>query len=166
MLINLRKDIFFRGFAFEVFAEKYLRKKYDNWFIFKTNRFGDLNKLIDYYKLDLSRIADLDLIRNHYKSIDIIQFNLRDYKSKIVESLVFYEIKTKNYYRKRPVDISKKTDMGYRELIDRGFVVKLVLMRLLKDWKLEIMEYDYLEFGNVALREKRFLFSYEEDHAK
>ena len=52
MIIDLKKDVFFREFSFEVFAEKYLKKSHNNAFIFKVNRFANLDVLIDYYKLN------------------------------------------------------------------------------------------------------------------
>jgi hypothetical protein len=163
MIIDLKKDVFFRGFAFEVFAEKFLRKQNNNSFIFRTNRFANLDVLKDYYKLDVSKVSNINLIREYYKSIDIIEFKLDDYKTKIINSIVLYEVKSKIESRKRPVDISRKGHNRFLELKKAGFETKLVFVKLLSDWKFDINIFEYNQFDNVALRKQRFLFGYKKN---
>jgi len=163
MIIDLKKDVFFRGFAFEVFAEKFLRKQNNNSFVFRTNRFAGLEALKEYYKLDLTHIANLELVKNYYKSVDIIEFKINDYKTKKVDSIVLYEVKSKLKERKRPVDISNKGYNRFMELKKAGFEIKIVMLSLLSDWKFSINIFDYDQFKNVLLRRERFLFGFKKD---
>ena len=161
MIIDLKQNVFFRGFAFEVFAEKFLRKENNNSFIFRTNRFSNLGILRDYYKLNLKLINNLQLIEKYYKSIDLIEFEINDYKTKLVNSIILYEVKSKLQERKRPVDISKETYNRFLELKNAGFKTKLVFIKILPDWKFSINIFDYDEFKHIALRKNRFLFGFK-----
>lgn len=88
---------------------------------------------------------------------------LDDYKSKKVNSIILYEVKSKIQERTRPVDISKKSYARFIELEYAGFQIKMVYMRLLSDWKFTYKIYEYSEFKNIQLRKNRFLFGLDKN---
>ncbi|MBS1266982.1 MAG: hypothetical protein MAG795_00952 [Candidatus Woesearchaeota archaeon] len=156
MIIDLKKDANYRGYSFEIFAERYIRKKRKNNFIFRTDRFKSLKQLVDYYRLDLSGISNIEIIEDYYYNVDIIEFVLRDTDTRRVDSVGFYEVKTKVHKRKRLIEIYKKTDERYKRLIQLGFIVKLVNIILFENWRFSINIYNYKDFKYVVLRNKKF----------
>lgn len=155
MIVRLKKDATFRGFTFEVMAQKWLRKQTDNSYVFRCADYKDLASIIKKYKLNIT--FNISLLSKFFKTIDLIEFEI-DYKTKVVERIFVYEVKTKMAYRKRPVDISEMAHNRYLELESEGFTPYLVMISLLDDWAFAINLFPLIEFHNFRLRENRFMF--------
>ena len=157
MIIDLIKDINYRGFAFEDLSERYLRKKTNNYFIFRASRFASFEKLVSFYNLKLKDMEKTEFLSKYYKTIDIIRFNLDHYTTKNVQSIEVYEVKTKKHTRNKPVDISRTAHNRYLHLLQLGFSVKIVMILMYDNWKLSIDEHDYSSF-NKSIRNPKLRF--------
>ena len=155
MIIDLIKDTNYRGYLFEDLAERFLRRKFDNYFIFKTSKFASLQKLLDFYCLKSENI-DLSLISKYWRTIDVIQFNLDHFRTKNVLSIVAYEVKTKKHTRTRPLDVSKTANDRFIELKKQGIPVKILLCILYDNWRFSVNIHDYFEYNNKALRKPKY----------
>ena len=120
MIVDLNKDYIFRGFVFEIFAEKKLRKIKKNTFIFRTLQFKDLDTILNYYNLNINDIKGKYLLKKYFRCIDLIEFEIPIIKKdepKIVKNINVYEVKTKIHTRKRGNDI-------FRQRRREGFIDK------------------------------------------
>ena len=156
MIFDLKKSILLRGLTFEVISEYVLRKEKCNGFIFRTKRFANLNVLLDYYKLDASKIKNIGLLESYYNSVDLIEFVLDDFKNRAINSIVLYEVKTKNNDRPKPIDIAKSCHNRFLELSSSGFETKIIFISIFENWKFSFNIHDYQTFNSISLRKDRF----------
>ncbi len=136
MLYNMKKDVHSRFVIFENLAKVLIRRQLSNNFIFLTRYFGSFEEIVSKYKLDISSldIFVINFLNKHMHSLDLIGFELNDYKSRCVKNLFFYEVKTKSSHNKAKFDICFSSYNTYNFLKEKGFEVFLISFILFENW--------------------------------
>jgi len=162
MIVDLNKDYIFRGFVFEIFAEKKLRKIKKNTFIFRTLQFKDLDTILNYYNLNINDIKGKYLLKKYFRCIDLIEFEIPIIKKdepKIVKNINVYEVKTKIHTRKRGNDISISCYNKYKELEGLGIKGNLIDISIFENWRFSLNIHEFKNYKNFCIRKSRGLFN-------
>ncbi|MFW5852838.1 MAG: hypothetical protein ACOCUR_02315 [Nanoarchaeota archaeon] len=137
MIINIKELTNYRAVLFEDLAKMMIRKRNKNNFIFMTRRFDDLDEVVRKYNLDVSSVNHdiMQLLESNFKTIDLIEFKLNNFRERIVDDLAFYEVKTKSHNNKMLSDMCVKSYETYKVLMDEGFQVMTVFFVFFENWR-------------------------------
>jgi hypothetical protein len=136
MIFNLKKEVHLRGLVFENIAKVLVRKNMNNNFVFMTKYFNSLDELVVKYCLNLScfDVSLLNRINKQFHSIDLIGFELNNHEDRIVQDLLFYEVKTKSSSNSSRYDICASSSEIYDFLKKNGFSIFLVSFVIFENW--------------------------------
>ena len=136
MICNLKKDVHLRGVVFENISKILVRRNLKNNFVFVTKYFDSLGEIVTKYCLDISCFDKtlINKITKYFHSIDLIGFELNNKEDRVVQDLLFYEVKTKNSSNSSRFDICVSSFEIYKYLQSKNFLVFLVSFVLFEDW--------------------------------
>lgn len=151
MIKNLRYDSVLRGYSFEYIARIMLRRDANNNFIFQTARFDDIYELCNKYRFDMSNHQKvLAYLEKYGMKIDLVEFVLDNSKTRVVEDIIFYEVKSRNNNSKRKYYETCASNHDFcLGLLELGFKVNLVSVMVFEDWNFSFNIYRY---NDVFLR--------------
>ena len=142
MLHNLAHDKNLRGYVFEYIARILLRRERKNNFIFLLNRFDSVEESITKYRFDISSFAHL-LTRLNDCRCDIIEFRCSDKKSRHVQEIALYDVKTKHHLAPpRPYDACL-SNHKFMKMMGNLLKTYLISVMVFDDWRFSFNIYDY-----------------------
>jgi hypothetical protein len=144
MLLNLKFDKSRRSILFENQAKLLLRKERKNNFIFLTRNFFSFDEIILKYRIKIDNFNReiIELLNNHFSSIDIIELKLNSSENRILKEIILYEVKTKLYDIKYNPELCLSSFQTYHKAKELGIEVKLVSFVLFEDWRYSFNIYE------------------------
>jgi hypothetical protein len=137
MLLNLKFDKIRRSILFENQAKLLLRKENKNNFIFLTRNFSNFEEIILKYRIKINHFNKdiIELLKNGFSSIDIIEFKLESSENRFIKEIILYEVKTKLYEFKYNHELCLSSFYTYHKAKELGIKTKLISFVLFEDWR-------------------------------
>ena len=148
MIKNLIFDVQLRGAVFEFVARILVRRDKHNNFIFQCSQFSSFDEIVDKYRLDCSKIGRLkDFLKKNKMRSDLIEFRLNNFKERLIEEILFYDVKTRKSNSKRKYFESCLSVHEYMKSLSRDYDCKtfVVSIMLFEDWRFSFNIHRYEE---------------------
>jgi len=153
MITELSSDYPLRGYAFEYISRILLRQKRNHNFIFQASRFDNIEEIISKYRLIINnkfkKISEF--ISKNWNKFDLIEFELSNKESRIVENIFMYDVKTK--FHKRKIDYYEMCHSNYEfaKEIKSLFDISIYIISIIiyENWR---FSFNMIDFTKVKIK--------------